>query len=141
MGFELYERQLPDAVRRERETMLADAVAHLRDQGYEHFAADGLRGYDTPDERRVPGGNVPLRVDVLAQAEGKPTLHALAETSSVISDPLWGRRWQAFARLAEMPGDNRCLILVHPEDVALARARAAEWKLSESLIQGLERRG
>lgn len=89
----------------------------------------------------MPGGNVPLRVDILARAEGKPTLHVLVETSSVISDPLWGRRWQAFARMAEMPGENQCLIFVHPEDVAQAQVRAAEWKLPESLVRGLERRG
>lgn len=140
MGFELFERQLPDAVRRERDKMLADAVAHLRDQGYEYFAVDGLSGYDRPDERRVPGGNVPLRVDILARAGGKPTLHVLVETSSVISDPLWGRRWQAFARMAEGAGDNRCLILVHPEDLASARSVAAGWKLPESLLEGLARR-
>jgi hypothetical protein len=141
MGFELYERQLPEAVQREREAMLADAVTYLKEQGYEHFSVDGLSGYERPTEQRVPGGNVPLRVDILARADGKPSLHVLTETSSVLNDPLWGRRWQALVRLKDAPGANRSLILVHPEDLAQAQTMAAAWKLPAALVEALARRG
>ena len=139
MGFGLFERQLPKAVAMECDAMLYAAIARYQMEGYGDLAVDGLVDYRQPEPRRIPGSNIPLLLDIEACAAGKPVVCAMVTTSTVLSDSLWGRRWQGFARICEGRTDTRCEILVHPEDLQNARDLAKRWKLPESLIQPLPR--
>ncbi len=137
--FNMYERQLPAAVMRERAAMLADAVARLGKEGYQEFEVDDLEGYQDPEEIYAPRTNVPIRPDIVARGE-PGALYAVAEVSSVLSDELWGRRWRSLYDWACEHG-AAFAIYVHPEDRERGVRLAEHWKVDPGCVVALERGG
>lgn len=135
--FNMYERQLPAAVLRERRAMLGDAVKKLQKDGYESFEVDDLEGYPDPEDVNAPRTNVPIRPDILGRGKSG-TVCALTEVSSTLTDDLWGRRWQSLQQWAQ-GHEARFVVFVHPEDQDTARQLAQQWKVDPESVVALER--
>ncbi len=129
---------LPDAIERERETMLHDTMDVLKSRGFGHFDVHDLPGFSEPRELTIPVLNVHLRPDILATDDQGHTLLAMVEPSTDLGEESCGRRWQMIENWAQ--GHNAELhVFVHPEDENRAAAIARAWHLSDEIVETLPR--
>ncbi len=130
---------LPDAVERERETMLEDSIELLRHRGYDRFAAHELPGYREPAPVTIPILNIQMRPDLFASHEGMRPFMAIVEPSTGLGEEACGRRWQAMQSWAQAHNAD-IMVFVHPEDETRAIQIASFWHLDPSIIEPLPRR-
>lgn len=130
---------LPDAIQRERETLLHDAVELMKTQGYRDLAVQDLDGYQDPLEVLIPILNVHMQPDIIAHnQEGDDTLLGLVEVSTDLGEELCGRRWQAFDAWARNH-HGMIRVFVHPEDLPRATEIAHYWHLQPDFLVPVER--
>lgn len=124
---------LPDAVQRERESLLQGSVSILRQKGAAKLAVHDLPGFDDPPEIIIPVLNVPMQPDIwgTAEDESSPVL-GVVEVSSDLSEDDCGRRWQAFSSWAR-DHNASVAVFVHPEDEKRAEQIARQWH-----VEGLD---
>lgn len=129
---------LPDAIERERETMLQDTMDLLKSRGFAHFAVHDLPGFSEPRELTIPVLNVHLRPDILATDDQGRTMLAMIEPSTDLGEESCGRRWQMIESWAQ--GHNADLhVFVHPEDERRAIDIAQAWHLGDGIVETLPR--
>jgi hypothetical protein len=129
---------LPDAIERERETLLENVIGRLRREGFDGFEALELPGYPEPESLTIPVLNVRMRPDVRAEhpSEGLP----LGVVEPDLGEEACGRRWQGLAAWAERH-EARLQVFVHQENQARARDIAGHWHLDEGIVHPVLRRG
>ncbi|MDX5333709.1 MAG: hypothetical protein LPK58_06650 [Gammaproteobacteria bacterium] len=129
---------LPDAIERERETMLQDTMSLLKTRGYGHFDVHELPGFAEPREVTIPVLNVHMRPDIHARDDQGHELLAVIEPSTDLGEEACGRRWQMLESWAQ--GHNAEVhVFVHPEDERRAGEIARLWHLDTSMIEPLPR--
>lgn len=130
---------LPDAVQREREALLRDAVGILKIHGYQPLAVQDLAGYKEPDEIIIPVLNVPMKPDIMASNWEKDGLMlGVVVVSTDLGEESCGRRWQAFSAWAQNHNTDM-QVFVHQEDIDRATAIAEHWHLSPELLISVQR--
>ena len=130
----MYIHTLPDAIQREREALLKDAVNILKIQGNQNLAVQDLADYKEPDELNIPVWNVYMRPDIFASNRDKDEMVlGVVEVSSDLGEESCGRRWQAFSTWAHNH-NSRMQIFVHPEDLNRATDIARYWHVDPSSI-------
>lgn len=125
---------LPNAVQRERETLLSDAIGILKTQGYQPMAVQDLAGYKEPDELVIPVLNVHMRPDIVAS--GRPDdeqILGVVEVSTDLGEESCGRRWQAFNAWAH-EHHSHMQVFVHPEDLRRATEIAEYWHMTPDFL-------
>jgi hypothetical protein len=130
---------LPDAIERERETLLETTMALLKREGYERFQALEMPGYPSPEPLTIPVLNVRMRPDLVAEHDGQGVLLGVVEPETDLGEEACGRRWQGLAAWAERHG-AQLQVFVHQEDQTRAREIARHWHLDEGLIRPVPRR-
>lgn len=125
---------------RERQSMLAQSLHQLHQQGYRNMRAHDLPGYEEPGELLVPVLNVHTRPDIVADGlEGRGnSIWAVVEVSSGLGELSCGRRWRTLAHWAQEQGGT-FLIFVHSEDRERAMTIAEYWHLSGECLVPLTR--
>ncbi|MDR3390847.1 MAG: hypothetical protein P4L77_03845 [Sulfuriferula sp.] len=130
---------LPNAVQRERESLLSDAIGILETQGFQSFAVQDLAGYQEPAELVIPVLNVHMRPDIFAMdMDGDERLLGVVEVSTDLGEESCGRRWQAFNAWAH-DHHTQMQVFVHPEDLARATEIAAQWHLEPDFFVPVKR--
>lgn len=130
---------LPNAVQREREALLSDAVGILKTQGYQALAVQDLAGYKEPDELLIPVLNIHMRPDILAANQEKDGLMlGVVEVSTDLGEESCGRRWQAFSAWAN-DHNMRMQVFVHPEDLRRATEIAEYWHMTPDFFVPVRR--
>lgn len=125
---------LPDAIQREREALLRDAIDILKIQGNQDLAVQDLAGYQEPGELNIPVLNVHMRPDIFASnRENDGLLLGVVEVSSDLGEGSCGRRWQAFSTWTNIH-HSRMHIFVHPEDLRRATEIAQYWHVDPDSI-------
>ncbi len=131
---------LPDAIQREREALLSDAVELMQGQGYRDLTVQDLGGYQDPAELLIPILNVHMQPDIVAtNRDGDDQLLGLVEVSTDLGEELCGRRWQAFDSWAKSH-HGMMRVFVHPEDLARAEEIARLWHMQPDFLIPLERK-
>lgn len=130
---------LPDAIERERESMLEDTIELLRGRGYDRFAVHDLPGYREPAPVTIPILNIQMRPDLFASHERMRPFVAIVEPSTGLGEEACGRRWQALQSWAQAHNAD-LLVFVHPEDETRATQIANLWHLDPSIVERLPRR-
>ena len=129
---------LPDAIERERETMLQDTMDVLKSRGFGHFDVRELPGFNEPKEVTIPVLNVHMRPDIFATDDQGRTMLVMVEPSTDLGEESCGRRWQMLETWAQ--GHNADLhVFVHPEDERRAGEIARQWHLNDDIIETLPR--
>ncbi|OOG24597.1 hypothetical protein B1C78_08325 [Thioalkalivibrio denitrificans] len=131
---------LPDAIERERETLLENVISRLRREGFNGFEALDLPGYPDPEPLTIPVLNVRMRPDLRAEHPSEGLLLAVVEPETDLGEAACGRRWQGLAAWAERH-KVRLQVFVHQEDQARAKDIARHWHLDEGLVHPVPRRG
>ncbi|WP_018953557.1 hypothetical protein [Thioalkalivibrio sulfidiphilus] len=129
---------LPDAIERERETLLEASLNLLRRQGFEQFEAHELPGHPQPEPVTVPVLNIHITPDLRAFHPEQGTLLGVVEPETDLGEEACGRRWQGLAAWAEKH-HARLQVFVHEEDKTRARDIARHWHLDEAIIQPVPR--
>ena len=130
---------LPNAVQREREALLSDAVNVLKTKGYQPFAVQDLAGYQEPDDLLIPVLNVHMRPDIFASGMGNDEMMlGVVEVSTDLGEESCGRRWQAFSAWAH-DHQSRMQVFVHPEDLKRATEIAEHWHLTPDFFVPVKR--
>lgn len=130
---------LPQAIQKEKESLLSDAVGILQERGTRDLAVHDLAGYPEPEELVIPVLNTPMQPDIegIREEDGCPTL-GLVEVSTDLGDEACGRRWQAFADWVSRH-QGQLVIFVHPEDEGRATEIALHWHVNPALIVAVPR--
>ena len=131
---------LPDAIQRERETLLESVIGRLRREGFDGFEALELPGYPEPEPLTIPVLNVRMRPDVRAEHPSEGLLLGVVEPETDLGEEACGRRWQGLAAWAERH-EASLRVFVHEEDQARARDIARHWHLDEGFVHPVPRRG
>lgn len=130
---------LPNAIQREREALLRDAVEQMKIEGYRTLAVQDLDGYAEPAEVLIPILNVHMQPDIMAaNQEGDDPLLGLVEVSTDLGEEMCGRRWQAFDAWAKSH-HGMMRVFVHPEDMPRAMAIAQSWHMQPDFLVPLQR--
>lgn len=130
---------LPNAVQREREALLSDAVGALENQGYHTLAVHDLAGYKEPDMLVIPVLNVHMQPDIFALNQEKGGLMlGVVEVSTDLGEESCGRRWQAFSAWADNH-NARMRVFVHPEDLNRATEIARYWHMPPDFFEPVRR--
>ena len=130
----MYIHTLPDAIQRERETLLKDAVDLLKTRGTQDFSVHDLAGYKEPDELNIPVLNCHMRPDIFASdRERDELIVGVVEVSTGLGEESCGRRWQAFSTWANNH-HGRMHVFVHPEDLRRATEIAQYWHIAPDFI-------
>ncbi len=130
---------LPDAIQREREALLKDAIDMLEMLGNHDLTAQDLAGYNEPDELNIPVLNVHMRPDICASNQNNDGMVlGVVEVSTDLGEESCGRRWQAFSTWANSH-NSRLQVFVHPEDVHRATEIAQYWHVDPDSIIPVKR--
>lgn len=130
---------LPDAIMKERVSMLSDSLDILAQEGYRILAAQDFAGYPDPEQVLVHVLNTHVQPDILARREdNEDPINVFVEVSTALSGDDCGRRWQAMADWSR-EHHGRLLVFVHPEDEPYAREIAAHWHVDPGCVRGLAR--
>lgn len=130
----MFIRTLPDAIQREREALLRDAVDILKIEGNRDFFVQDLAGYKEPDELNIPVLNVHMRPDIFAANQmGDSQILGIIEVSSNLGEKSCGRRWKALIAWAHKH-NSRMQVFVHPEDLRRATDIAQYWHVNPEFI-------
>lgn len=129
---------LPDAIERERESLMEASMGLLRKRGYEQFEAHELPGHPEPAPVTVPVLNIHITPDLRAVHATEGTLLGVVEPESDLGEEACGRRWQGLAAWADQH-QAQVQVFVHEEDKTRARDIARHWHLDEAMIQTVPR--
>lgn len=124
---------LPDAIQRERESLLRSALQYLATKGHTEFSVRDLAGYNEPPALIIPVLNSPMQPDILSAHPSGKALAAVVEVSTDLGEESCGRRWQAFIAWAKAQQSD-FIVVIHQDEIARAQAIAQHWHVDSACL-------
>lgn len=127
---------VPPAIAKERDLVVAQALAWLQNFGYRDFHVQDYADHPPPDDVAIPVLNTVMTPDISATNGNGEALIANVEVSTDIGDSICGRRWQALLAWAQ-PSGTVFRVFVNERYAQRAREIAGEWHLDDRFIVAL----